>query len=147
MNEKFIMLSEKYLSNEISDDEKNEFKSILESDEDLKREFEEQRKIKEVMRKMTLKNPAKEFWDEYWTRFMNRFERGVAWIAIVLGSIIVLGYLIYYAIEELLANTDIPNFLKFGIAMLSLGLIVLIFSVIREKLTVRKHDKYKEIQR
>ena len=56
INEKYIVLMEKYLSNDISKEEKKELKDFMNSDSELKTEFEEQKKIKEVLNKMKLKN-------------------------------------------------------------------------------------------
>ena len=78
MNEKFIILQEKYFDDELSAEEKSEFNKVLETNADLKMEFEEQRRIKEVLRKMRLKNPSREVWDSYWMGIYNRIERGIA---------------------------------------------------------------------
>lgn len=147
MDNKFIILLEKFMEKEATAEEEKAFLDLINNDPKLREEYEEQKRIKEVMNKMSLENPSKEFWDAYWLSFLNKFERGVAWFAIVLGTIIILGYGIYHAVQAFLADTHTPGFLKFGIAALFLGGVVLLISVLREKLTVRKYDKYKEIQR
>ncbi len=145
--EHYILLVEKFLSNEISQEELSELNSLLESDEELKADFEEQKKIKEVLNKMELRNPSQEVWDSYWLNVYNRIERGVAWILISVASIILLSYAAIDAIDELLADTQTPAVIKYSIFALILGGVILFVSLIREKLFVRKKDKYKEIQR
>lgn len=147
MNERFIILNEKYLSNDLSPEEKNEFELIIKSDHKLKEEFEEQLKINEALKKMHLKNPSKEVWDGYWLGIYNRLERGLAWIAISIGALIVFGFTTVKVVNEIVKDTSSPLVLKLGLGALFFGGLVLLFSVIREKFFTHKKDKYKEIQR
>lgn len=147
MNERFIILIEKYFDNDLSTFEEKEFENLLDSESKLKEEFEEQKKIREVLKKMTLKNPSKEVWDGYWLGIYNKFERGLAWIAISVGALIFFGYAAIEAVNAFIKDTHTPPLAKVGIGILIFGLLVLIFSLLREKLFTSKQDKYKEIER
>ena len=147
MNERFIILLEKYFENEMSDSESQEFETLINSNTELKQEFEEQNRIKEVLRKMKLKNPSREVWDGYWLGIYNRVERGIAWIAISIGAIIFFGYASIEAVNSFINDTHTPPIVKVGISILVFGALVLIFSLLREKFFTSKHDKYKEVQR
>lgn len=147
MNEKMIYLLEKNLDQSASEDEVKEFVDLLNSDPALKKEYEEQKRIKGVLNEMKLKNPSVEIWDSYWLSIYNKVERGIAWIAISLGVFILLTYIAVTAVEHFFADNTTPLVVKIGIAALVLGFLLLLFSVFREKLFTYKHDKYKEIQR
>jgi len=147
MKEREIYLFELALEGELNTDEQNEFNQLLETNPQLKMDYEEQKKIKGVLMNMSLKNPGKEFWDGYWLNIYNRIERGIAWILISISAIIIAGYGIYEAITNLLADTNIPGFMKILIIVFVISLAILIFSLIREKLASSKKDKYREIQR
>ena len=147
MNERFIILLEKHFENELTDSESQEFESLINSNAELKQEFEEQNRIKEVLRKMKLKNPSKEVWDSYWMRIYNRVERGIAWIAISIGAIIFFGYVSIVAVNSFINDTQTPQIVKVGISILVFGVLILIFSLLREKFFTSKHDNYKEVQR
>jgi hypothetical protein len=147
MNERFIYLIEKFFDDELTGEEQAEFNSLIENDTELKNEFDEQKKIKEVLKKMNLKNPSKEFWDGYWLSLYNRIERKIAWMAITIGAVILFFYASLKAVESFLTDTQTPVFIKYGIAILALGFVVLIISLIREKIFSLKRDKYKEIER
>jgi hypothetical protein len=147
MDNRFFLLAEKYLNNELSAAEKEELNTILLKEPKIKEDLEEQKKIKEVLNKMTLKNPSKEMWDGYWLVIYNRIERGIAWVAVSVGFIIVAVYGVIQAVESFLNDTQIPGIIKFGIAVLVIGVIILLFSVLREKFFTHKKDKYKEVQR
>lgn len=147
MNNRFIYLTEKYFSGDLDESEKNELKFLIENNEKLKSEFEEQKKTKEILAKMKLKNPSEEVWDKYWEGIYNRLERGIAWIIISIGAILVLGYSAFESLEKLFTDTQISPLLRIGILLLVLGGIILIVSLIREKFFKMKNNKYKEIQR
>ncbi len=135
------------LEGNLSADEQNEFENLLQQNEHFKKEYDEQKKIKGALMNMSLKNPGREFWDSYWLGIYNKIERGFAWILISISAVVIAGYGIYEAIINLLAETKIPGFLKIAIIVLVIGLAVLVFSLIREKIATGKKDKYKEIQR
>ena len=147
MNERFIILLEKYLDNIIENQEEVELINIISNDPLLKKEFNEQKRIKEVLKKMTIKNPSKEIWDGYWIGVYNQIERGAAWIAILIGAVLLIGYGSIEAVDQFFKNTETPIIIKIGTIALVFGIGVLLFSVIREKYFTFKHDKYKEIQR
>ena len=147
IDQKFIALMEKYFSNEISGEEKRELDRLLKSSKELHSEFEEQKRIKEVLKKMKLKNPSREVWDSYWLGIYNRLERGLAWIVISVGAIIFFGYASFEIVNAFIKDTQAPMLAKIGISLLALGGLILLFSLIREKIFTSKRDKYKEIQR
>jgi len=147
MNERFIYLTENYLDENLTPEEKNELFDILDKDVELKKEFEEQKRIKEALSVMMLKNPSREAWDGYWTELYNKLERGIAWIFISIGAIIVLTFAAIQFIEKLLETDKLPLLEKAGVFLLIIGFAVLIVSLLREKIFKNKHDKYKEIQR
>ena len=146
MNERFIYLIEKCFDNELNVDEKTEFDSLLQN-KDLKNEFEEQKRVKEVLGKMKLKNPTVEVWDKYWLGVYDKLERGIAWIAVSVGFLILIIYGSIEAVEKFLVDTQTPEIVKFGISILVIGGLILLFSVIREKFFTHTRDKYKEVQR
>ena len=77
----------------------------------------------------------------------NRMERGLAWILISIGAIIWGIFAIWELIQEIANDQTISPILKFGLFALLAGAFTLLVSVVREKLWLRKYDKYKEIQR
>ncbi len=56
MNERFIILQEKYFDDMLTTEEKIEFDNFLKTNAELKTEFEEHKRIKEVLRKMRSMN-------------------------------------------------------------------------------------------
>lgn len=147
MDEKLMILMEKYFENELNESEQNQFNNLLRSDQEFKREFEEQNKMKEVFRKMKFINPSDKLWDSYWQSTYNRTERGLGWLAVFLGLLILIGFASIEFVNQLYTDNTTPMIIKIGTVSLVFGLLVLLFSVLREKLFTYKNDKYKGIKR
>ncbi|HGY56292.1 MAG TPA: hypothetical protein ENK44_11345 [Caldithrix abyssi] len=86
-------------------------------------------------------------WDAYWDQVYNKIERGIGWILFSIGFILVASFWGYQALEGFFMDPKQPTILKIGVGALTLGLIFLFVSVLREKLMVKKVDKYRSVQR
>ncbi len=142
-----IFLIEKYFEDELSVEENEQFEYLLQTDKEFEETFNEQKRIKDVLNKMSLKNPSKEHWDSYWLNVYNKIERKFSWILLSIGAIILLGYGFVQFINEFLTADDIPLIIKIGFTALIFGVIVLGISVFREKIFTYKKNKYRDIQR
>lgn len=147
MNERFIYLQERFFDNELTENEKNEFNNLLLENPTLQNEFNEQKRIKEVLKQMQFNNPSKEVWDGYWLGIYRRIERGIGWIFFSIGAIITAGFALYQTTISIWNDISVPIYIKFAMLSLIFGLIILTVSILREKLFTHKKDKYKEIQR
>ncbi len=136
-----------YLDQELSAEESTLIKQKIATDLQYQKCYNQLRKLKEVTGAMKFKILPDMYWDEYWQQVYNRLERGISWILISLGAIIVMTFALWTAATELLADQAIHPILKFGIFILIIGGVVLFVSILREKLMVRRVDKYKEVER
>jgi hypothetical protein len=132
---------------ELSTEEQREFKKFVSISSDCQREWEEYKKLKEATMQLKFTQPSEEVWDRYWLNVYNRIERGIGWILTSIGAMIVLFYGAFKAVESIIADAQLEWFVKAGILAALGGLVILLVSVVREKLMTRKTDKYKEIQR
>ncbi len=114
---------------------------------ECRNEFEEMRKFEEVMDKMELKQPPQEMWQVYWSSVYNRLERRIGWIFLSIGAIILLFFGGYKMVEGIIQDPTIPLLLKFGILAVLAGLVVLLVSIGRERIFVRKRERYKEVMK
>ena len=84
----------------------------------------------------------------YWSGIYNRLERGVGWILFSLGAIVALCYAGVKLVEEMINDPAVSLVLKVGVIALIIGGVILFVSVLRERLTLRKTDKYsREVER
>ena len=109
--------------------------------------FEEMKKFEEVMGKMAFKKPPKETWELYWSGVYNRLERGIGWIFMSIGAMILLFFGGYKMVEGIVQDPEIPLLLKVGILAVLAGMVVLLVSFGRERIFVDKRERYKEVQK
>ena len=136
-----------YLDGELSELEMKEIKQLIDDDEMYKEVYLSLKKVKEVTQEMKFVKLPEMYWDDYWEHVYNRIERGISWILISLGVIVVGSFLVWQFIEAIIVDQNIHVVLKAGILILLAGVVVLIVSILREKLMVRKVDKYREVER
>ena len=137
-----------YLDDELPDAERERLESHLRACEPCTRELEEFRTIKEHLTMIKFKEPSDAELERYWSRVYNRLERGVGWILFSLGAIVVLCWAAFEFIEEMIKDPEMSLVLKIGVISLIVGGIVLFVSLVRERLTVKKTDKYsREVER
>jgi hypothetical protein len=135
------------IDGEISSSEKNELQKLLKEFPDYLSDLKSFKQLKEVTDKMSLKKPASEIWETYWYRVYNRIERSAAWLFFTVGVSILIVYGGIQLISGLWQDATIPLVLKLGLFGTLLGLFILLISVVREKLFLRKNERYKEVQR
>jgi len=104
-------------------------------------------KVKEVTGKVQYKDLPLEVWEGYWQNLYRRVERGLGWILVSIGSIIMAGVGIWYLLQKYFLNPEVGLFNKIGVGALLVGGIFLIVSVVREQLFAYTRDRYREVRR
>ena len=137
-----------YLDDELSPDQRQRLQDHLSTCQDCTQELANLRHLKENLAMIKLKEPSDAELDRYWKSIYNRLERGLAWILFSAGAIIVLCYGGFKLIEQVIKDPSVALLFKIGLMALVFGLVILFVSLLRERLVVRKVDKYsKEIER
>jgi predicted anti-sigma-YlaC factor YlaD len=144
-HEKFKQLISSYLDGELDAGNRKSVEEHLAACPECRKEYEDLQKFEEVMGMVSLKSPSKELWDAYWASIYNRLERGIGWILLSLGAIILLFFGAYKMVEGVINDPTIPLVLKIGILAFIAGVSVLLVSIIREQFFLRKRERYKEI--
>ena len=88
-----------------------------------------------------------EKFDDYWKKFYNKLERIIGWLIFTVGIVIIISYSLFKIFESIIVEKEMSIILKVGLFSVIAGMVFLLFSVIREKITLKKFDKYKEIDR
>lgn len=143
-NEELLMRA---LDDELEPTERVEFERMLSDNPELRDQWDRLSKLQEVTANMKLRNPPEEMWDGYWTSVYSRFERGIAWILVSIGAIVVGSWGAWHFVQDLMADADLPTFVKWSILALLVGLVMLLVSVLRHRIFVSQSDPYKEIER
>jgi ferric-dicitrate binding protein FerR (iron transport regulator) len=146
MDERTIQLM-RALDGELDATERAEFESRLADDPDLREEWRRLSRAMEATMGMKLRHPPEEVWDGYWTSVYSRAERGLGWILVSLGVIVVGGWAVWTWIGGLLADTSMPLVVRLGMIAMLTGVVILAISVVRHRINVLRTDPYKDIQR
>jgi len=140
-----LMMAE--VDREISGEERAELRTALQSDPDLRNELETFQRLKEVTDTMSPLKPPGETWDSYWEDVYRQLERGVGWILVSLGAIVLGTWALWSIASGLIADRQAPGFVRWSLLALLAGFVILFVSVLRERLFMSKSDPYKDVLR
>jgi hypothetical protein len=147
-NEKIQELMMKVVDGVASPEEEASLADAIKGSERYEGELRAFKKIKEVTTRMQFKELPDSYWTGYWQDVYRRTERAFAWIAMSIGLMVVLGFLAYTGLSQFYSDPDVNMVLKVGVSAAVLGAVVMIGSILREKLFARKHERYeKEVER
>ena len=134
------------VDNELDSEQKRIVADHLATCDDCRKEYAKLRKLKEVTDDMQFFDLPDKLWAGYWHGIYNRIERGIGWVFLSLGAIILLAFGAWELFQNFFLSSEPPLLLKFGVGALLLGLIVLLVSIIRERIFSRTHDRYEEVE-
>jgi predicted anti-sigma-YlaC factor YlaD len=109
-------------------------------------EFARLKKLKEVTDDMKYFDLPDRLWAGYWHGIYSRLERGIGWILLSIGAVLILVFAAWNFLQNFLLDPSVPLYLKAGVSALILGLIVLLVSIVRERLFSKRHDRYDEVE-
>jgi predicted anti-sigma-YlaC factor YlaD len=136
-----------FLDGEIEQREKSEVERHLVECESCRREYESFARLKEVTNTMRFADLSDQLWAGYWKGVYRRMERGAGWIFLSIGAIILLAFGAYQFFRELLTDPAISLVVKIGVSTGAFGAIILLVSIVRERLFLFKTERYREVQR
>ena len=90
---------------------------------------------------------TEEMWAGYWKGVYRRIERGTGWIFASIGAIILLAFGVFQFFKEFFVDPHVHTVVKVGVSVLAFGIIILLVSIIRERVFAHKRERYKEIER
>lgn len=147
MDERWKQLLAGYVDNELNRDERREFEQELERNAELKAELKEFNRLKLVTGQMKYADLPDEVWEAYWQSLYKKIERGAGWILASLGAVVLLVFGLFQAFSSLYTNPEAPLWLKFGLTVGSIGVIILLVSLVRERFFAYKRERYSEVEK
>jgi anti-sigma factor RsiW len=130
------------LDDELTAEDRRELDTLVAADPGLAAELARLRRVKEVTAMMTLRKPSDEMWDGYWMSSYRRAERGIAWLLVAAGALVLAAWGLWHMVGSMWEDTDTPVSIRLAVVAVMLGLLVLLFSVVRERIFTRRHDPY-----
>ncbi|MFH1688532.1 MAG: zf-HC2 domain-containing protein [bacterium] len=136
-----------YVDGELTEEQKQQFEQALATDAELRAELEEFQRLKEMTGMVKYADLPDEVWESYWQGIYRRLERGIGWIFLSLGAVLVLCFGLYHVFCSLFTDPAAPLWLKVGITAISVGFAFLLVSYGRERLFAHNRDRYKEVMK
>jgi len=136
-----------YLDDELDNDQRQQVEKHLAQCPDCAAELEEFKKLKAITDEVALVEPEDRIWRDYWSNIYNRLERSIGWIMFSVAAIALTIYGGFKAVEELIKDPTVEIILKIGVLALIAGLAILFVSILRERIYIRRRDRYKNVRR
>ena len=141
------MLMMRKIDGEIGEDEEVKLNAHVATCRECAKEFDQYKRIAGATAKLAMKRVPPEHWDLYWAGVLNKLERSIAWIVVGVGALAVLASMIFRLVVILITTNSLMWWTKAGVLTLMVGMTWLFASVAREKMAMRKTDKYRGIWR
>jgi predicted anti-sigma-YlaC factor YlaD len=133
----------RYLDGEMSAGERNAFEEHLASCEDCGKAIRELGSVERLTGMMKIRDPQDDFWEAYWKKLFRRFERKTGWLLMIAGAALIVLYALWKGITDFGEIT----FVKVITIAVAAGFVILLISVIRERVHQYRTDRYKDIER
>jgi predicted anti-sigma-YlaC factor YlaD len=127
-----------YLDDELDDNERSQLEGHLATCTECKSELESMTELLVVSGTMEIDMPPDEVWDDFSEKVYNRLERRTGWMLLIIGTVALSLLGLYYLVLTDWASPSIKLPVEIGLA----GILVLFVSVLRQRLFVRKSDRY-----
>jgi len=144
MSEDLRVLLMGYVDGELDADDRARVERALETDAELRREYEEMRKLKELTAGVAVDGRTDAELQVFWTGVYNRMERHTAWVLLLIGfaGLVAAGAYLFFT------HTSTHWSIKLAGACGLVGTLLMLWSVWRERCRVLPHDRYhREVQR
>lgn len=143
--EEFDVLLSAYVDGELDETESARLETLLKDSPELQREYQAmQRLVVGTSRAFAVEDLPDDVWDDFLDNVYNRLERKLGWIIFSVGVSLLGVYGMYAFVTQPFASA----LLKILLALPLLGLGVVFWSVLRNRLHVLRSDRYtREVHR
>jgi anti-sigma factor RsiW len=118
----------------------------LADDERAREELARLVRLKAFTDHLALRQAPSEAWEEFRDRKSYRRERTLAWLLLTVAACLFGGYLLI-RLAAILMMASIPIIMRLGVFVGGAGLLVLLISVLRERVFTRKRERYDDVVR
>ncbi len=136
-----------YVDGELEPEDVSRLEAHLKENPDTRREVDQLLRLKDLTGALRLKVAPPEEWEVFWTSVYNRSERSLGWILLTLGLAVTGGWLVWLLLQSLMSIESMPLLIKGAIIVGIAGFLVLLISVVRERIFKRNRTRYKNVIR
>ena len=141
--EKYQGLLMGLIDNELTPEETAEINSHLIKCDNCRTEYGQLRETSDKIGTVSFAEPQDEVLEQLWKSPHSRLTRNSAFL-FILGGVLAI---IAYGLFEFLGSGEEAVIPKIAVVAIIIGCVILLFSVIRERIHTYKVDPYKEVKR
>lgn len=131
------------MDNELSPEELSELNEHMIRCSNCRQEYEELSRTCSKIDHVSFKEPTDEILGDIWKHPYSRFTRNSALLLILGGWLLLMGFAAY----QFSTHGSLKTIPGVASAAMIIGFVILLFSVLRERLKTHKVDPYKEVER
>jgi anti-sigma factor RsiW len=135
-----------YVDGELEPADVARVEAHLKQSAEARAEVERLRAFNRLTAGLQLREAPPEDWEVFWKSAYNRAERSVGWILFSAGVLVVGAYGLWLVAVAVFGST-LPVVVKAAIMAGATGLLVLLLSVLRERVFTRRRTRYDDIVR
>lgn len=132
-----------YLDGELTQQESQKVAVHLRDCQACREVYEDFQRIREDIRRLEFPQPSEEQWRTIMGGFAFKTTRGLGWLLWAAG----LAVLVAYGAYEFIRDPSIHAVERIGVLALILGLVLLLVTVLIERVSALKTDKYKDVEK
>ena len=141
--EKYKGLLMGLIDGELTPQETSEVDAHLIRCASCREEYEQLRETADKIGTISFEEPHDQVLDKLWRSPYSRFTRNSGLLLVFAGWL----SLVIYGLYEAFKSNDEPVFSKIAVAAVLIGFIILLITVVRERIISYKTDPYKEVRR
>ncbi len=136
-----------YVDGELEPADVARIEAHLEANDETRREVDRLRRLKDVTGALRLREAPAEDWEDFWQNTYNRGERSLGWILLGMAVFVLGGWAVTAVLRAVLGDDQLPFIIKGAVIGGGAGLLLLVLSVVRERIHKRGRTRYKDVKR
>lgn len=135
------------LDHELTEDENGSLRQHLDQCPTCTDEVASLQRVRETLGQVRLWEPPPEAWDKLRLEVYHRVERATGWVLVSAGMVALIAYGAWHLATTVLVDPVIPLAVRWGIGLVSSGLVVLGASALRNRIIIARQERYGRVIR
>jgi len=136
----------KYVDGVASEEERERLEAHIATCANCRREVQGHARVANATRDIHFVDLPEDAWRSYWKNTYNRMERTVGWALVVIGFVVV-GICAVGRFAHWIATNQTLNLAeKLGLGAVVVGLVVIVTGAVRERIVMRRFDRYRRVK-
>ena len=132
-----------YLDGELTQQENQKVDVMLRRSPELRGKFEDLRRLREQIKQLDYPQPTEAEWRNVMSRTTFKATRGLGWLLWIGAAIVLIGFGLY----QFANDPSVALLERIGVFAMLAGTVLVFLTVLWERVTAYKHDKYKDVEK